>query len=47
MTEIADADQHAAWNGDSGHRWVADADRRDRVMAPIADAVLVAANQPA
>jgi SAM-dependent methyltransferase len=44
MTEIANVDQHAAWNGDSGHRWVADAERRDRVMAPIADTVLAAAN---
>jgi ubiquinone/menaquinone biosynthesis C-methylase UbiE len=43
MTEIANADQRAAWNGDSGHRWVADAERRDRVMAPIAEAVLAAA----
>ncbi|HYZ98236.1 MAG TPA: methyltransferase domain-containing protein [Acidimicrobiales bacterium] len=40
MTETANADQHAAWNGDSGRRWVADADRRDRVLAPIADALL-------
>jgi ubiquinone/menaquinone biosynthesis C-methylase UbiE len=44
MTEITNADQHAAWNGDSGHRWVADAERRDRVMAPIAEAVLRAAD---
>lgn len=43
MTEIANAEQHAAWNGDSGQRWVADADRRDRVLAPVADAVLAAA----
>jgi len=35
--------QHAAWNGDSGTRWVADADRRDRVLAPVADALLAAA----
>lgn len=43
MTEIANTDQHATWNGDSGHRWVVDAERRDRIMVPIADAVLVAA----
>jgi trans-aconitate methyltransferase len=43
MTEIANADQQAAWNGDSGHHWVADAERRDRVMAPIAGAMLAAA----
>ena len=35
--------QRDAWNGDSGHRWVADADRRDRVLAPVSDALLTAA----
>lgn len=35
--------QRDAWNGDSGHRWVADADRRDAVLAPVGDAVLGAA----
>ena len=35
--------QHEAWNGDSGHRWAADADRRDAVLAPVADALLAAA----
>lgn len=40
MTNIANTDQYAAWNGDSGQRWIADADRRDRVMTPIADALL-------
>ena len=43
MTGIANADQHEAWNGDSGQRWVADPERRDRVMAPIADALLARA----
>jgi SAM-dependent methyltransferase len=43
VSKIVNTDQHAAWNGDSGLRWVADADRRDRVMAPIADALLAAA----
>lgn len=37
---IANADQHAAWNGDSGSRWVATADRRDTVLAPIANLLL-------
>lgn len=32
-----------AWNGDSGLRWVADADRRDAVLAPVAHALLEAA----
>lgn len=36
----ANTDQHAAWNGDSGTRWVATADRRDEVLAPIADLLL-------
>jgi ubiquinone/menaquinone biosynthesis C-methylase UbiE len=40
VRNIANTDQYAAWNGDSGQRWIADADRRDRVMAPIADALL-------
>jgi SAM-dependent methyltransferase len=35
--------QREAWNGESGHRWVADADRRDAVLAPVADALLAAA----
>jgi ubiquinone/menaquinone biosynthesis C-methylase UbiE len=43
VTTIANTDQYAAWNGDSGRRWIADPDRRDRVMAPIADALLDAA----
>jgi ubiquinone/menaquinone biosynthesis C-methylase UbiE len=43
-TEMANADQHAAWNGDSGRRWVADADRRDRILAPVADALLPVAD---
>jgi hypothetical protein len=44
VSEIANADQHAAWNGESGHRWVTDADRRDRALAPIADALVAAAH---
>lgn len=35
--------QRDTWNGDSGLRWVADADRRDAVLAPVADALLAAA----
>jgi ubiquinone/menaquinone biosynthesis C-methylase UbiE len=34
---VANADQHEAWNGESGHRWVATAERRDAVLAPIAN----------
>ncbi|MET0159245.1 MAG: class I SAM-dependent methyltransferase, partial [Acidimicrobiales bacterium] len=43
MTSTDNTDQREAWNGDSGLRWVADADRRDRVLAPVADALLRAA----
>ena len=35
--------QREAWNGDSGQRWVADADRRDQVLAPVAEVLLAAA----
>ena len=40
----ANESQHEAWNGESGRRWVADADRRDRVLAPVADVLLTAAS---
>jgi SAM-dependent methyltransferase len=43
MTRIANTEQFDAWNGDSGRRWVADPDRRDRILAPVADALLAAA----
>lgn len=42
MTGVNQAQQDA-WNGDSGQRWVADADRRDAVLGPVADALLAAA----
>jgi SAM-dependent methyltransferase len=35
--------QQDAWNGESGHRWVADADRRAAVLAPVAETLLAAA----
>lgn len=35
--------EYDAWNGDSGRRWVADPDRRDRVMGAVADALLARA----
>lgn len=40
MTETANASQREAWNGEGGRRWVASADERDRVLAPVADALL-------
>lgn len=43
MTDTANASQFEAWNGDGGQRWVARADERDRVLAPVADALLAAA----
>jgi SAM-dependent methyltransferase len=45
MTGMANAAQSEAWNGDSGRRWVARADERDRVLAPVAE-LLVAASPP-
>lgn len=47
MTTAPNADQFNTWNGDSGQRWVATADRRDAVLAPIAELLLdQAAIQP-
>lgn len=43
MTGIVNADQYAAWNGDIGRRWAEDPDRRDKVLAPVADSLLTAA----
>lgn len=36
--------QREAWNGEHGQRWVADPDRRDRLMTAVADALLEAAS---
>ena len=43
MTASANASQFDAWNGESGLRWVATADARDRVLAPVGEALLAAA----
>jgi len=40
----ANESARAAWNGPSGEAWVADADRRDAVLAPVLDAMLPAAD---
>ncbi len=45
MTSIANSSQSEAWNGESGRRWVARAEERDRVLAPVAD-LLLAADPP-
>jgi SAM-dependent methyltransferase len=39
MNRIVNAGQFAAWNGDSGRRWADDPDRRDQVLAPVAEAL--------
>lgn len=40
MTNMTNTEQFEAWNGESGRRWVADPDRRDLVLQPVADALL-------
>lgn len=40
MTIHTNAAQHEAWNGTEGQRWVANADRTDRVFSPVATALL-------
>jgi ubiquinone/menaquinone biosynthesis C-methylase UbiE len=42
VTEIANTESFDAWNGDSGQRWADEADRRDRVLAPVAEVLLEA-----
>ena len=46
MTIDANGNPNAAqfenWNGDNGLRWVASADERDRILAPVADALFAA-----
>lgn len=37
MVETSNPEQFENWNGEGGQRWVADADRRDRVLAPVAE----------
>jgi ubiquinone/menaquinone biosynthesis C-methylase UbiE len=43
VTDIANIECFDAWNGDSGRRWAQEADRRDQVLAPVADVLLDAA----
>ncbi len=43
MTDAANQTQRDAWNGDSGQRWIADPDSRDRAMADVAAALTSAA----
>lgn len=43
MTAANEA-QRESWNGEEGQRWVANPDRRDRVMTAVADALLAAAS---
>jgi ubiquinone/menaquinone biosynthesis C-methylase UbiE len=44
MTTSANESQFDAWNGESGRRWVATADERDRVLAPVGEALLAVAD---
>lgn len=44
MTEIANIDQYQAWNRDIGQRWVTDADRRDDILASVAEVLVAAAH---
>ncbi len=44
MAEIVNTEQYEAWNGEGGERWVAEAERRDEVLAPAGEAVLAAAD---
>lgn len=39
----ANQDQHDAWNGESGQRWITDADGRDRVTTSVAETLFDAA----
>lgn len=39
---MANQTEYEEWNGENGRRWIADADRRDRVLQPLADALLEA-----
>lgn len=43
MTDAANQPEYLAWNGESGQRWIADAERRDRVLRPVSDVLLEAA----
>jgi len=43
MTQVANTEQYEWWNGDAGHRWAREAERRDQRAAPVADALFAAA----
>ena len=40
MSAAANRSEYLAWNGESGERWIADAERRDRVLRPVSDVLL-------
>ena len=44
MNDTANNESFDAWNGESGQRWADEADRRDRVLASVADVLLAAAD---
>jgi SAM-dependent methyltransferase len=37
---VANQLEYEAWNGESGRRWIANAERHDRVLRPVAEALL-------
>jgi ubiquinone/menaquinone biosynthesis C-methylase UbiE len=43
MRDLANREQFANWNGESGANWVANADQRDAALAPVLDALMDAA----
>lgn len=43
MAQVANAEQYEWWNGEAGHRWARDAERRDQLTAPVADALFATA----
>jgi ubiquinone/menaquinone biosynthesis C-methylase UbiE len=44
VTDIANTECFEAWNGDSGRRWADEADRRDHVLAAVAEVLSKAAH---
>jgi SAM-dependent methyltransferase len=44
VSHIANAECFDAWNGESGQRWADEADRRDAVLAPVAEVLLDASD---
>ena len=41
---MPNSSEFEGWNGEDGQRWVADADRRDRLLSAVADELLTASD---